>query len=155
MIAVFTQSGVYMTHPGCTTFLLLGADTMFCSLLDSHTQKSSFGYIDDIMNLAWKKVLFLLSPTRALFSGGNMAAGSEGVCFRDLRIAEALVFSGVMGKWLWHSRLWAALPMEVRSCGHSLAIRLQPKGLPNLQNRPSVSVSLVFSKHLCCQGRKD
>lgn len=53
VIAIFTQLCGYTSHPGCSTFLLLGADTMFCSLLDSSKKKkSSFGYIDDILNLA-------------------------------------------------------------------------------------------------------
>lgn len=53
VIAVFTQRSGYTSHPGCSTFLLLGADSMLCSLLDSYKKKkSSFGYIDDILNLA-------------------------------------------------------------------------------------------------------
>lgn len=39
VIAVFTQRSGYTSHPGCSTLLLLGADSMLCSLLDSYKKK--------------------------------------------------------------------------------------------------------------------
>lgn len=62
-------------------------------------------------------------------------------CFSHLSIAEALVLTGVTGKWLWRSRLWAALLM----CGAAVTLWWSDYSLKVCQTRKT---GLVFPSPL-------
>lgn len=88
VIAIFTRP----IQDVVSTFLLLGAVLFFARLTQ---KKSSFGYIDDILNLAWKKSYFCVH--QSLIFGRKHGSRVWKSCFSDLHVADALV-------------LWVVLP---------------------------------------------
>lgn len=88
VIAIFTQCSGYTSHPWSWYYVLF-----FARLIQK--KKSSFGYIDDILNLAWKKSYFCFRQSLIFRRKHDCRVWRS--CFSDLNIAEALV-------------LWVVLP---------------------------------------------
>lgn len=122
VIAIFTQSNGYLTHPGYTTFLLLGANTVFwwqyLLFFARLIKKQSF-------QLHWWHYEFGLKKVETWQQRlEEVRQGAQ--CNRSLGLLAV-----VQGSGSGRLRLWAGPLREVQCCGHSLAIRLQPEGLPN------------------------